>query len=579
MDMLNVYIGLSIIVYFISLLGSARIAIQKGYNGVVVFFISLIFPIISLIYAIALRPKPDKDKKVINQFEKIVLELSQPFIDLFSTSRALFGLNLSYTLEGLTYFGIVGLLAIFFNDYIKLDDIRAGNMVGLQTAGITLAMLILGATVDWIGLRKALITALTFMLVGRVFLSIAPNFGGTGMWSASHLASMLGILGIVLGYGIYQPAAYAGVKQLTNEKTAATGYAMLYALMNLGGFLPALVSPPVRKATSILGVFWVYVALTVAGIAVVYFVITKKAMKDAVNKINENTSEDSEKGNGFKVFVETLKAKYREKKSQAHWSAITCLLVFIIALSKELGWISFASTSGEINPVLKFILDFNWLYLAVTLLIILTVLLITDGRFLYFIFILIPVQTLFAHNWLTLPQYTSRAFEGFVQLNFEFFVNLNPIFIFILTPMVAALTSKKNPYSMMIIGTFVMASPTFILALGPSMATLMTYLVIMTIGEAMWQPRFLQWVAEIAPKNMTGIYMGIGQFPWFLTKVITSLYSGWFLMNYCPMDTPASQMNTETMWLIYGFIAILSPIGLLLARKWMMKGFKVKHAE
>ncbi|MCL6098197.1 MAG: MFS transporter, partial [Bacteroidetes bacterium] len=200
-----------------------------------------------------------------------------------------------------------------------------------------------------------------------------------------------------------------------------------------------------------------------------------------------------------------------------------------------------------------------------------------DRRFLYFIFILIPVQTLFAHNWLTIPQYTSRAFNGFVQDNFEFFVNLNPILIFILAPMVAALTSKKNTYTMMIIGTFVMASPTFILALGPNFDTLVAYIIIMTIGEAMWQPRFLQWVAEIAPKNMTGIYMGIGQFPWFLTKVITSLYSGWFLMHYCPVDTPPSQMHTETMWLIYGFIAIATPIGLILARKWMMKGFKTKH--
>jgi len=200
-----------------------------------------------------------------------------------------------------------------------------------------------------------------------------------------------------------------------------------------------------------------------------------------------------------------------------------------------------------------------------------------DYRFLFFIFILIPVQTLFAHNWLTLPQYFSRAFTGVVSDNFEFFVNFNPILIFILTPMVAALTTKSDTYRMMIIGTFVMASPTFILATGPSMTAVFAYLVIMTIGEAMWQPRFLQWVAEIAPKDMTGIYMGIGQFPWFLTKVITSLYSGWFLMHYCPQGTPPEQMNTETMWLIYGVIAMASPVGLVLARTWMKKGFKTRH--
>jgi proton-dependent oligopeptide transporter, POT family len=40
---------------------------------------------------------------------------------------------------------------------------------------------------------------------------------------------------------------------------------------------------------------------------------------------------------------------------------------------------------------------------------------------------------------------------------------------------------------------------------------------------------------------------------------------------------PPSQMNTESMWLIYGCIAIISPIGLIFARSWMKKDFKTKH--
>lgn len=448
-------------------------------------------------------------------------ELSQPFIDLFHTSRALFGVNLSYVLEGLTYFGVVGLLAIYFNQYIGLDDIHADLMVGFLTGGITLAMLFLGATVDLVGVRKALLAALSFMLVGRVLIAIAPGFGAPGLWNTPHIIAMLGLLGIVLGYGIYQPAAYAAVKKFTTEKTAAMGYAMLYALMNLGGFLPALVSPPVRKTFGITGVFWVYVGLTAAGIVVVAAIISKKAVKLAV----AGASDD-------------VKQKIAEEKDELEEMSAKEKLAYYMK-----------------NFPIK------------------------DLRFMFFIFILIPVQTLFAHNWLTLPQYTSRAFEGFVKNNFEVFVNFNPILIFILTPIVTALTSKKNAYTMMIIGTFVMAAPTFILVIGPNFYTLMSFLVIMTIGEAMWQPRFLQWVAEIAPKGMTGIYMGIGQFPWFLTKVVTSFYAGWFLIHYCPADTPGSQLNTETMWLIYGFIAVVTPVALLLARKWMVKGFKTKHQE
>jgi hypothetical protein len=73
-----------------------------------------------------------------------------------------------------------------------------------------------------------------------------------------------------------------------------------------------------------------------------------------------------------------------------------------------------------------------------------------NGRFVFFIFILIPVQTLFAHNWLTLPYYIDRAFGGTtIGVNFEFFTNINPILIFFLTPFVAALTVKAKVYNMM----------------------------------------------------------------------------------------------------------------------------------
>ncbi len=581
-DLIIVFIGLGVILYFFFVLGTARLAIQKGQNGLLWFLISIILPPVAY-FIVFSSAKKEKPKEQSDFFENIILELTQPFIDLSKTSRALLGVNISYVLEGLTYFGVLGLLAIFFNQYVGLDDIDAGRMVGVLTAGITIAMLFLGATVDWIGLRKSLLIALSLMLVGRVFLAISPEVGVSGLWGSAHIFAMIGIFGIILGYGIYQPACYAGVKQLTNEKTAAMGYAMLYALMNLGGFLPGIISPPVRKEFEIVGVFWVYVALTVVGIGVVYFLITKKAMKKAVDDLKmEKESKETEKKQeeeeetGFKLFVHAFSKQFKSKKRSSLASIYIFIFLLLVVIVKEFFMASVIEKSFSNNLVLSTIFGFNWFIALALIGLSILIYIITDLRFFYFVFILIFVQTLFAHNWLTIPQYTSRAFGGFISDNFEFFVNLNPILIFILTPMVAALTSKKDTYNMMIIGTAVMASPTFILVLGPNFDTLIAYIIIMTIGEAMWQPRFLQWVAEIAPKNMTGIYMGIGQFPWFLTKVITSLYSGWFLMNYCPIDTLPSEMNTETMWLIYGLIAIISPVGLLLAKGWMKKGFKVK---
>jgi len=441
-------------------------------------------------------------------------EIIDPFINLIKAPRALWGINLSYLIEGLTYFGVLGLLAIYYNEYIGLNDVEAGIMVGILTWGITLAMLFLGATVDWIGVRKALLISLFLFLFGRIFLSIAPVVGAPGLWDSAHFVTMLGILGIVLGLGIYQPACYAAIRKFTTKENSAMGYAMLYALMNLGGFLPGIISPPIRHSFGMLGVFWIYVALTIVGIIFVAVILSKKTVEAALERVAAQEESEPEP----EVPLEEEPTEFAER------------------VKYYLRNIPFK-----------------------------------DARFMFFVFILIPVQTLFAHNWLTLPQYFHRAFTGVVSENFEFFVNFNPILIFILTPIITALTIKKDTYKMMIIGTFVMAAPTFILALGPTLPNVFGYLIIMTIGEAMWQPRFLAWIAEIAPKNMTGIYMGIGQFPWFMTKFITSLYSGWFLMNYAPANIPPDQLNTETLWFIYGCIAIITPISLLLAKGWMGK--------
>ncbi|HEX3072032.1 MAG TPA: MFS transporter [Ignavibacteriales bacterium] len=440
-------------------------------------------------------------------------EITQPFIDLIRAPRALWGINLAYLLEGFTYFGLLTLLTIYFPELIGLNDVDSGRMVGLLTGGITLSMLFLGATVDIVGIRKALLYALGFLFLGRVALALAPGFGGAqGIGSVPFLISCLGILIIVIGFGIFQPAIYAGTKKFTDEKSSAMAFAALYGVNNLGAFLSGLVSPSVRSGYGINGMVWVYAAFTIVTMIAVYFILSKKTVQKSLSEVNLAKSSDEED-----------------------------------------------EMSGK-DKLRYYIKNFP----------------LKDTRFLFFILILIPVQTLFAHAWLTLPVYFKRAFTGVVSDNFEFFVNLSPLLIFILSPIAAAFTAKRHTYNIVIAGTFVMALPAFFLALGPNIFNVFAYLILMTIGEAVWQPRFLQWVAEIAPKGMTGIYMGIGQFPWFLTKVITSLYSGWFLMTYAPDGVPPEQMNTETMWLIYGFIAAVSPISLLIAKKWMMKGFAEK---
>jgi POT family proton-dependent oligopeptide transporter len=506
-------------------------------------------------------------------------ELTQTFSAFLKAPRALWGVNIPYVFEGLVYFGILTILGKYCSENVVLSDIHSGWVYGGVTGGITFAMLLFGGVSDKIGVRVSLALSLAVMMVGRILVALSGTLSlGSGMGSPMFLLMVCGLLLYVAAYGLYMPAAYAGVKRYTNPQTAAIGYGVIYGLMNLGAFISGFVSSNTRHAfaakfppNGLTAVFWIYSGITLFSALLTLLIITRKVDRQAVERVARETREMN---TAEQNQAADAKAAAAEKKVEARvpmrafyaWLALDLVAVALLILSR-LGKISLPGYF--LLPLLAFaVLGAGWEFLRKR-----PDHPFRDGRFVFFIFILIPVQTLFAHNWLTIPYYLDRAFTGTgVSRYFEVFSNLNPILIFVLSPLIAALTARSNVYKMMIAGTFVMALPTFLLALGPNVYLFLLFILLMSVGEAMWQPRFLQWVAEIAPEGKTGLYMGIGQFPWFLTKMITSLYSGYVIARYCPKPELGLPLRTGSMWLMYAFIAMVSPIALVLARKWMAKG-------
>jgi POT family proton-dependent oligopeptide transporter len=510
--------------------------------------------------------------------KKSLHELAETFVAFFKAPRALWGVNIPYVFEGLVYFGILTILGKFCSENVALNDIHSGWVYGGVTGGITFAMLLFGGVSDKIGVRVSLALALAVMMLGRVLVALSGTLAlGSGVGSPMFLLMAGGLLLMVAAYGLYMPAAYAGVKRYTNPQTAAIGYAVIYGLMNLGAFFSGFVSANTRHAfarkfppNGLTAVFWIYSGITLFGSLLTLLIITRRTDRQALEQVGRETRQMNTVEQNLAADAKAASVKKVEARVPMHafygWLALDLAALALLILSR-LGKISLPVTF--LLPLLAFaVLGAGWEFLRRR-----PEHPFRDVRFVFFIFILIPVQTLFAHNWLTIPYYLDRAFAGTgVSRYFEVFSNLNPILIFVLSPLIAALTARSNVYKMMIAGTFVMALPTFLLAVGPNVYLFLLYILLMSVGEAMWQPRFLQWVAEIAPEGKTGLYMGIGQFPWFLTKMITSMYSGYVIARYCPKPGLGLPMRTGTMWLFYAFIAMVSPVALVLARKWMAKG-------
>ncbi len=538
--------------------------------------------------------KEENDKKTFSQVIKdAIKELSDTFIAFVKAPKALWGINIPYIIEGLVYFGILTILGKYSSENLGLTDAQSGIVYSFVTGGITFAMLLLGGWSDKLGVRTSLALSFIAMLVGRVLVALSGTLGlSSGLWSPMFFTMTGGLLIMVLAYGLFQPAAYAGVKKYTNKQTAPMGYAVIYGFMNLGAFLSGFISSTTRHSftnifppNGLTAVFWVYVILTAVSLIITLVLLTNKTDKEAVARVAKENAELEEKGIKIEEDDEekNVKPKVKTNNTKLIIFSILAVIFFIFSgygIQNQINKIYDVNLIGiDIHLDLSFIL-----FLIMGILAIIDYLKerpwhpFRDKRFTFFIFILVPVQTLFAHNWLTLPYYLDRAFQGtMVSQYFEVFSNLNPVLIFILTPIIAGLTAKADVYKMMIYGTMVMAVPTFLLTVGPNLYLFLLYVLMMTIGEAMWSPRFLQWIAEIAPKGKVGLYMGVGQFPWFLDKVFTGFYSGYFLEKYCPKGVPPSEMNTGFMWFIYGLIAIITPISLILAKNWMKKGFKTKH--
>ena len=433
-------------------------------------------------------------------------EFFEAFKALRHAPLALWLVIFAFSFDGMAYFGTLPLMKPYLHADLGVRPELASTWVSVFTGSLTLVMLFVGKPAeDKLGIRKGILVSLLLIIVGRVLYGGAPFAGGMAVLAISLLV-------VALGEGILQPIAYAGVKKYTSEKNGAMGYAVLYALFNLGAAAIGPISAKVRTtfdakhaagASALSGfnaVNWVCTGITVLTLGVFMVMMTKSVESRVVRQIDEATE-------------------------------------------------SAAKAAPARSPF-------------------------RDARFMFFIFMLLPVRTLFAHQWLTMPEYVLRAYPQSIADRMEWLVDsVNPIIIFLGVPLITALTKRFHVLTMMIIGSAVSAAATFLLVGGPNTAMLIAYFFVFSVGEALWSSRFMEYSAELAPPGRTAQYMGIANLPWFVAKTTTGFYSGFMLEKFCPKDGP---QQTGTLWLIYGIIAMASPIGLIAARKWLLVGMNKK---
>lgn len=436
---------------------------------------------------------------------------------------------------------------LFLSADVGLGDIAAGSYVGAWSVCLTIGMILVGAVVDAIGIKKTLVMGTLLLLFARIWMPLTSN-----IWAVT----ILGFAPLALGTAIVGPVLSVGIKRYTTAEGATLGFGLFYTMMNIGWALGGLIFDWVRgmfgehsmvpvlpgiEMSTYQIIFAVGTVLTIPNL--ILFLL----MRDGVERMDDGS------------IVITAAAPKKEGS--------------IIAVMVDVARDAARDTVRIFSEVIR--QKAFWTYI-------------------FMLGVLVFVRLTFYHFHYTFPKYGIRVLGEGVKIGNIYGV-LNPMLIVFLVPFVAAMTKKISSYKMMMVGTFISAFAVFLATMPadiyqplmdtwfgelvfdrwldvpmanrtPIFISLIVFISVFTIGEAIWSPRLMQFTAEIAPKGREGSYIALSYLPYFAGKMIAGPLSGWLVATYTP-EGAESYPDHFMVWVWVGGMAMLSPLGLVIFHK------------
>ncbi len=443
-------------------------------------------------------------------------------------------------------------LILWLSKDMNFGDVSAGLVVTVWSTVLTLITVMVGSLVDTIGIKKSLLIGFGFLILARAIMSFFTN-----PW----LVMPLGLLPLAIGEAMMTPVIVAGIKKYATVAQRSMAFSLFYTMMNVGFAISGTIFDKARTDLGEYGTWTIpgcditlstYQTLiflgflcTIPNVFLVWFGIREGI---AINEKDEVVTEVSENKYANLPMVTAI-----------YHSCADCLK-------------QWASTFSSLWKQPAFY------------------------RFLAFLSIVVCVRLIFFHFHYTFPKYGIRELGEGAPIGRLFGV-LNPVLIIFLAPVIGALTQKYSAYKVVIFGSFIAACSVFFMAMPPAWFADMAHgplgnaicntwlgqgvpidqinplyvsiffaVILLSIGEAFYSPRLYEYPAAIAPKGQEGSYMSLSLLPYFVAKFFVGALSGWLLTTFCPAEGPR---NSEMMWLIIGIMAMLTPIGLLVFRKYI----------
>jgi proton-dependent oligopeptide transporter, POT family len=175
-------------------------------------------------------------------------------------------------------------------------------------------------------------------------------------------------------------------------------------------------------------------------------------------------------------------------------------------------------------------------------------------RFVTFLVIFSGFWVMFWQIFYTLPFYVQDVLQF---KRFELIETVDAWTIILVTVPAAALAKKLSPLAAMTLGFALATLCWFIMGTVATLPVCVAAIVVFALGEAIQAPRYYEYVADLAPKQQVGTYMGFAFLPIAIGTFVTGALTGPLVNHYIRgpgRDAP------QRMWYVIGAIGVVSTL-------------------
>ena len=419
-----------------------------------------------------------------------------------------------------------------------MSDVGAGAAYGLYGTLMTLYGLLLGAAVDALGVRRSLVLSFIVGCAAKVVIATTRS-------RVAVLAMLYGPLPAAGARGI--PVMTIGIRRCTHSENRGFAFGLFYSLMNVAALFAGVAVDAFRlglkhgingDGDGVLGSGMRLLVLlgactSAAGAAVAL------SMREGVrvpDKPADTHGQRSVEEDGSAAAHEDCDPDTAEPLLE--------------------------SAASPPPPTYRELLrePALWKYLVMCVL-------------------TVNLRSVFRHVDATLPKYLIRRFGCNAPTGSIY--SINPAIIILLVPLVTAGTTRIQPFDMIRAGSWVSAiSPLLVTAWPSSYGGVIAFVVLLSLGEAVWSPRFYDYTMAVAPEGREGAFTALAAAPLFLATLPTGMLSGELLHRYCPaaaeaachpggVSDPNAVCKGGALWGIIGAVTLSSPIGITLFARWL----------